>query len=37
LSYLKADQHEKLDHDTYQVLGLLNRLIESLPKKPLKP
>ena len=37
LSYLKPDQHEILDHDAYQVLGLLNRLIESLRKKPLKP
>ena len=37
LNYLKPDQHELLDHDAYQVLGLLNRLIESLRKKPLKP
>ncbi len=37
LNYLRADQHEILDHDAYQVLGLLNRLIESLRKKPLKP
>ncbi len=37
LNYLKADRHEVLDHETYQVLGLLNRLIESLRKKPLKP
>jgi four helix bundle protein len=37
LSYLKPDQHEILDQEAYQVLGLLNRLIESLRKKPLKP
>jgi len=37
LNYLKPDQHELLDHDAYQVFGLLNRLIESLRKKPLKP
>jgi four helix bundle protein len=32
LNYLKPDQHKLLDHETYQVLGLLNRLIESLRK-----
>jgi four helix bundle protein len=32
LTYLKQDQHEILDHGAYQVLGLLNRLIESLRK-----
>jgi four helix bundle protein len=37
LNYLKPDQYELLDRDAYQVLGLLNRLIESLRKKPLKP
>ncbi len=37
LNYLRADKYELLDHETYQVLGLLNRLIESLRKKPLKP
>jgi four helix bundle protein len=37
LNYLKADVHGKMDHEAYQVLGLLNRLIESLRKKPLKP
>lgn len=37
LNYLKVDKYELLDHETYQVLGLLNRLIESLRKKPLKP
>jgi four helix bundle protein len=37
LNYLKPDQYEILDRDAYQVLGLLNRLIESLRKKPLKP
>jgi four helix bundle protein len=37
LNYLKADRYEFLDHETYQVLGLLNHLIESLRKRPLKP
>jgi four helix bundle protein len=37
LNYLKSEQYEILDHEAYQVLGLLNRLIESLRKKPLKP
>jgi four helix bundle protein len=37
LNYLKPDVHQKTDHEAYQVLGLLNRLIESLRKKPLKP
>ena len=37
LNYLKPDVHETMDHEAYQVLGLLNRLIESLRKKPLKP
>ena len=37
LHYLKTNQYQILDHDAYQVLGLLNRLIESLRKKPLKP
>jgi len=37
LNYLKTDVHLKMDHEAYQVLGLLNRLIESLRKKPLKP
>ena len=37
LNYLKAEVHGKMDHEAYQVLGLLNRLIESLRKKPLKP
>ena len=37
LNYLRPDQHEILDRDAYQVLGLLNRLIESLRKKPVKP
>lgn len=37
LNYLKADEHEKMDHKAYQVLGLLNRLIESLRTKPVKP
>jgi len=30
LTYLKADQYEILDREIYQVLGLLNRLIDSL-------
>jgi four helix bundle protein len=30
LTYLKSDQYEILDREIYQVLGLLNRLIESL-------
>ncbi len=37
LNYLTPDRYSTLDHDAYQVLGLLNRLIESLGKKPLKP
>jgi four helix bundle protein len=32
LTYLKRDRYEILDHEIYQVLGLLNRLIESLRK-----
>jgi four helix bundle protein len=32
LTYLKPDQYEILDHDIYQVLGFVNRLIESLRK-----
>jgi four helix bundle protein len=32
LNYLKPDQYETLDREIYQVLGLLNRLIESLRK-----
>jgi four helix bundle protein len=37
LNYLKSQQYEILYHEAYQVLGLLNRLIESLRKKPVKP
>jgi four helix bundle protein len=37
LGYLKADRHEALDHEIYQVLGLLNRLIESLRKGRSQP
>ena len=37
LSYLKPDQYEILDRDIYQVLGLLNRLIESLRKSRGEP
>ncbi len=36
LCYLKQDQYD-LDRDTYQVLGLLNRLIESLRKGRVQP
>jgi four helix bundle protein len=32
LNYLQPDRYGALDRDTYQVLGLLNRLIESLRK-----
>ena len=35
LAYLKPDRHEILDHEIYQVLGLINRLIESLRKSKL--
>jgi four helix bundle protein len=37
LNYLKQDRYETLEHDAYQVLGLLTRLIESLRNRPLKP
>jgi four helix bundle protein len=33
LRYLTPDEHERLDQEVYQVLGLINRLIESLRKK----
>jgi four helix bundle protein len=33
LSYLDAKQYEILSQQIYQVLGLLNRLIDSLPRK----
>jgi four helix bundle protein len=33
LAYLKPEKYGSLDHEAYQVLGLLNRLIESLPTK----
>ena len=32
LTYLDPTQHKGLDHEIYQVLGFLNRLIESLRK-----
>ncbi len=32
LNYRQADRYKALDEDTYQVLGLLNRLIDSLRK-----
>ena len=33
LVYLDPDKHQGLAHEIYQVLGLLNRLIESLRRK----
>jgi four helix bundle protein len=33
LRYLKPTEHETVADDLYQVLGLLNRLIESMRKK----
>jgi hypothetical protein len=33
LAYLASEQYEKVSLEIYQVLGLLNRLIESLPRK----
>jgi four helix bundle protein len=32
LSYLNASQYDIMDQELYQVLGLLNRLIDSLRK-----
>jgi four helix bundle protein len=32
LEYLNPDHYQELDREIYQVLGLLNRLIESLRK-----
>ena len=37
LTYLKPDRQEILDREIYQVLGLLNRLIESLRKSRNQP
>ncbi len=38
LEYIDQQTHEKLDDDVYQVLGLLNRLLDSLrDKTSLKP
>ena len=37
LTYLKPDQYEILDHESYRVLGLLNRLIDSLRKSKAHP
>jgi len=34
LKYLQKEAHENLDREVYQVLGLLNRLIESLRQRP---
>ena len=33
LMYLRIEQYETLSQEVYQTLGLLNRLIDSLPKK----
>lgn len=33
LMYLTIEQYETLSQEIYQTLGLLNRLIDSLPKK----
>ena len=33
LGYLNPKQYEELEQEAYQVLGLLNRLIESLRSK----
>jgi len=33
LNYLKPDEHDSAAKDLYQVLGLLNRLIESIRRK----
>lgn len=33
LSYLQSDRYQVLSHETYQVLGLLNLLIESLRRR----
>jgi four helix bundle protein len=37
LNYLQPDRYKILDQDTYQVLGLINRLIESLRKSRSQP
>ena len=37
LNYLQPDRYKALDQDTYQVLGLLNRLIESSRKGQSRP
>ena len=34
LNYLNAEEHKSVEQEIYQVLGLLNRLIESLRRKP---
>jgi four helix bundle protein len=33
LAYMETDQYNQLSEEIYQVLGVLNRLIESLPRK----
>jgi four helix bundle protein len=35
LGYLETEMHDRLDREGYQVLGLLNRLIESLQQRRL--
>jgi hypothetical protein len=37
LNYLQPDRYKVLDQETYQVLGLLNCLIDSLRRKPAEP
>jgi four helix bundle protein len=36
LTYLELVQYKSIEQELYQVLGLLNRLIESLRRKPSK-
>ena len=33
LTYLEPNEHERLEGELYQVLGLLNRLIEAIRRK----
>jgi len=33
LAYLDREEQQRLDHESYEVLGLLNRLIDSLRRK----
>jgi four helix bundle protein len=34
LNYLNPEEHKRVEQEIYQVLGLLNRLIESLRRRP---